>query len=297
MRSGAERQIEAAAPVAREAGDRLTDDRFRRLVPRADWDALPADVRRRFSKRLCGTAVATYSGEIIWTRLSRIGWLLAQFCRLIGAPLPTNASGPMPAAVTVSEDRTSGGQCWTRLYGRTHGHPQVIHSAKSFAGPTGLEEHIGGGFGMADLAADEIFPQEHGAEKDVGDGAVVEGPDTGGAEDGRQRHQRVERQEDRPGAGGGAAVAAEGWRRGLAHAQGDALGDRRAAWEQRLGEDAQDDQHHGQGIEPEETAAVERVDQPDQARRRDHAQNDGKGLSHWQPFRWRLRDRLASGPA
>ena len=149
MRSGAERQIEAAAPVAREAGDRLTDDRFRRLVPRADWDALPADVRRRFSKRLCGTAVATYSGEIIWTRLSRIGWLLAQFCRLIGAPLPTNASGPMPAAVTVSEDRTSGGQCWTRLYGRTHGHPQVIHSAKSFAGPTGLEEHIGGGFGMA----------------------------------------------------------------------------------------------------------------------------------------------------
>lgn len=165
MRSGAERRSEAMVPAARDAGDTLTDDRFRRLVPRADWDALPADVRRRFSKHLCGTAVASYSGEIVWTRLSRAGWLLAQLCRLIGAPLPTSASGPAPAAVAVSEDRISGGQCWTRLYGRTRGHPQVIHSAKSFAGPTGLEEHIGGGFGMALTVRAEadalIFTSDH----------------------------------------------------------------------------------------------------------------------------------------
>lgn len=149
MRSGAKRRIEARAPAAGDVGEARADNRFHRLVPDADWNALPADVRRRFSKRLSGTSVASYSGEIVWTRLSRAGWLLAQLCRLIGAPLPTDAGGPMPAAVMVSEDRARGGQCWTRLYGRAHGHPQVIHSAKSFAGPTGLEEHIGGGFGMA----------------------------------------------------------------------------------------------------------------------------------------------------
>ncbi len=146
MRSEAELQIEAAVPAARDTGD---DHRFRRLVPAADWAALPGDIRRRFSRHLSGTAAATYSGEIVWTRLSRAGWLLAQLCRLIGAPLPTQASGPAPAVVAVSEDRASGGQCWTRLYGRARGHPQAIHSAKSFAGATGLEEHIGGGFGMA----------------------------------------------------------------------------------------------------------------------------------------------------
>jgi len=166
MWGGAQRErIETApAPSVRD-DDALYDYRFRRLVPRADWDALPGDVRRRFSKRLTGQAVAAYSGEIVWTRLSGAGWLLAQVCRLIGAPLPLAASGPAPAAVAVSEDRRSGGQYWTRLYGRKAGHPQVIHSAKSFAGPTGLEEHIGRGFGMALTVRAEadalIFTSDH----------------------------------------------------------------------------------------------------------------------------------------
>lgn len=165
MRGEKKWQIEAEAPAPRAGSEALYDYRFRRLVPPAAWDTLPEEVRRRFSKRLSGQAVATYSGEIVWTRLSRAGWLLAQFCRLIGAPLPTESSGPAPAAVAVSEDRRSGGQCWTRLYGRARGYPQVIHSAKSFAGPTGLEEHIGGGFGMALTVAAEadalVFRSDH----------------------------------------------------------------------------------------------------------------------------------------
>jgi len=165
MRSGLKRQIEVLPLNKHDTDEALADGRFRRLVPSADWDALPDDVRRRFSKRLSGTAVVTYNGEIVWTRLSHAGWLLAQLCRLIGAPLPTNASGPAPAAVAVSEDRASGGQCWTRLYGRARGYPQVIHSAKRFAGSTGLEEHIGGGFGMALLVRAEagalVFASDH----------------------------------------------------------------------------------------------------------------------------------------
>lgn len=151
--------------IPQDVDDALYDYRFRRLVPARHWDALPDDVRHRFSKRLSGQRVATYSGEIVWTRLSRAGWLLAQLCRLIGAPLPLNVSGPAPAAVAVSEDRASGGQIWTRIYGRARRYPQVIHSAKRFAGATGLEEHIGGGFGMALTVRAEadalIFASDH----------------------------------------------------------------------------------------------------------------------------------------
>lgn len=154
-----------AAIVLRQTDDALYDYRFRRLVSAHDWDALPDDVRRRFSKRLAGQRVVTYSGEIVWTRLSRAGWILAQFCRLIGAPLPLNQSGPAPAAVAVSEDKASGGQVWTRVYGRARRYPQVIHSAKRFAGATGLEEHIGGGFGMALTVRAEadalVFTSDH----------------------------------------------------------------------------------------------------------------------------------------
>jgi hypothetical protein len=78
-----------------------------------------------------------------------VGRLVAWLCRAIGAPLPLSDDIGVPAIVTVTEDGTTGGQFWTRVYGRRRGFPQVIHSSKRFVGPTGLEEYLGCGFGIA----------------------------------------------------------------------------------------------------------------------------------------------------
>lgn len=127
----------------------LIDLRFRALIGKEAWDALPEAVKQRFSKRLSREAVALYCGRVVRAEFSGLGWLLAQALRLVGAPLPLSRDTDVPAVVSVSEDVASGGQVWSRLYGRTDGFPQVIHSAKRFAGPTGLEEYVGSGIGMA----------------------------------------------------------------------------------------------------------------------------------------------------
>jgi len=127
----------------------LGDLRFRALLSAEEWAALPAPVRARFSKRLKGGDSVVYVGEVTETRIARAGWLFAQAARLIGGPLPLFDETGIPAVVTVTEDAASGGQVWTRLYARRNGFPQVIHSAKRFAGETGLEEYVGCGVGMA----------------------------------------------------------------------------------------------------------------------------------------------------
>ena len=117
---------------------------------------MPKAVRERFSKRLCAGAAFTYVGEIVESRRTSPGRLLAQLCRLIGAPLPLFDDVGVPAVVTVTEDAATGGQFWTRMYGQVRGFPRVIHSSKRFAGPTGLEEYLGCGFGIAlTVSADE----------------------------------------------------------------------------------------------------------------------------------------------
>jgi uncharacterized protein DUF4166 len=127
----------------------LSDLRFRTLLPDDDWKRLPSATRQRFSKRLADGHTAVYVGEVIEISFSRVGWWLAQIARLIGGPLPISTDTHVPSIVTVTEDAATSGQIWTRIYARRNGFPQVIHSSKRFGGPTGLEEYLGFGVGMA----------------------------------------------------------------------------------------------------------------------------------------------------
>jgi hypothetical protein len=137
------------AGVPPDRSPTLGDLRFRALVPEAAWAQLPPAVRHRFSKRLSAGETAVYVGEVLETRMSLMGRWLAQAARVIGSPFPTECGAKLPSVVTVSEDGATSGQNWTRLYVRRSGFPQIIHSCKRFAGPTGLEEYVGCGVGMA----------------------------------------------------------------------------------------------------------------------------------------------------
>jgi len=161
-RTGQEGPGEDRRGAAAEA-DVLCDPRFRMLLGGEAWARLPAAVRERFGKRMRPGAAVTYVGEIVESRRAWPGWLLAQLCRLIGGPLPLHDDVGAAAVVTVTEDARSGGQFWTRIYGRADGFPQVIHSSKRFAGPTGLEEYLGCGFGIAlTVGADDQALHFHG---------------------------------------------------------------------------------------------------------------------------------------
>lgn len=78
-------------PAFRTARENITpledvgDLRFRKLLNTNAWHGLPPAVRARFSKRLSGTKSAIYTGEIVETRLSRLGWAFAQVARMIPA--------------------------------------------------------------------------------------------------------------------------------------------------------------------------------------------------------------------
>jgi hypothetical protein len=144
-RTAAKAETPSAAPAdARN----VTDLRFRTLLGEEAWARLPDAVRRRFSKRWQPGDMVIYPGRVVTTELSRAGRVLAFLTRPIGAPLPLANGATGPAVVAVTENTAFGGQTWTRTYARPGAFPQVIHSAKRFSGPTGLEEYVGYGFGM-----------------------------------------------------------------------------------------------------------------------------------------------------
>ena len=142
--------------LAARAGAVARRDRARRpAFPRADV-ARPTGRRCRCRSAAASPSVSPAAtppstpARCIETQMSRAGWWLAQAARLIGGPLPHLAR-------RASSERRDGhrgrrgraASIWTRLYARRRGFPQVMHSSKRFAGPTGLEEYVGYGVGMA----------------------------------------------------------------------------------------------------------------------------------------------------
>ena len=113
----------------------LDDRRFHDLLPDEAWGRLPLAIWRRFSKRFADGETVVYVGTIEEATFTPIGWWLAQLARVIGGPLPLCRETGGPMVVTVTE--ASGGQIWTRICARSDGFPQVIHSAKRFAGRPG----------------------------------------------------------------------------------------------------------------------------------------------------------------
>lgn len=125
------------------------DRRFRDLLGLAAWSQLPRAVRRRFSKRIKTGEAIIYSGHVVETRMSLAGRILSALAHAIGSPLPGPDGNTGAAAVSVIEDAATGHQNWNRTYERPGRFPQVVHSMKRFAGPTGLEEYVGSGVGMS----------------------------------------------------------------------------------------------------------------------------------------------------
>jgi len=136
-------------PPAASSEKLLDDNRFRALLPSEEWGRLPVATWRRFSKRLGPGRTIVYAGEIEESTFSRYGWWLAQIARLIGGPLPTGRETKVP--IRRHRDRRCGKRRpdLDAACARSSGFPQVIHSAKRFAGPTGLEEYVGCGISMA----------------------------------------------------------------------------------------------------------------------------------------------------
>jgi hypothetical protein len=128
---------------------------FRELVGESAWRRLPRPVQARFERELAPGESAVFVGEVAETRMSFVGWLWAQVARLAGSPLPLRAIARAAAVVVVTDDVERDGQAWTRLYHEKGRLPQVIRSTKRFAGPTGLEECVGAGVGMALVASVE----------------------------------------------------------------------------------------------------------------------------------------------
>ena len=94
--------------------DLQPDPSFERLLGELAWRRLAPAIRERFRWKPAAGAEIRYVGEMAVVRSSRLGWVLAQLCRLIGTPLAPHRGTHVPVSVTLSLDRDGSGVVWRR---------------------------------------------------------------------------------------------------------------------------------------------------------------------------------------
>lgn len=116
---------------------------FRGLLGEAAWARLPAPARARFAAH---AEPRCYQGSMS-VRASRLGWIIAQLCRLIGTPLAPWTGEATPVEVRVAPD-PRGGLAWDRFYAFEGRPPVLVTSRKLMTRKGELIEIARGGLGM-----------------------------------------------------------------------------------------------------------------------------------------------------
>lgn len=143
---GAATGPEPSPPVPAEAREACPPSVFRRLLGEAAWRRLHPEVRRRFAGEPETTLY--YAGFMAEVRMSPLGWLFAQACRLIGTPLAPHRGRDVPVLARVHRDETRGGTAWERFYCYPGRAPVRVSSTKVHDAEAGLLEVVNGGLGM-----------------------------------------------------------------------------------------------------------------------------------------------------
>jgi len=127
---------------------RAPDPSFERLLGELPWRRLAPAIRERFRWKPAPGGAFRYVGAMAVVRSSRIGWILAQLCRLIGTPLAPHRGTDVPVTVTLRLDRDGTGILWQRRYQFPGRAPVTCVSVKRSTQSEGLMECVGGGIGM-----------------------------------------------------------------------------------------------------------------------------------------------------
>lgn len=121
---------------------------IREVLGEAAWQRLSPAIRRRFSEAALAEGAVHYIGVMANVRCSRLGWLLAQACRLLGTPLAPGNGTDVPVTVSVYRDPRRGGVTWERIYRFPGRRPVKVSSTKCRDAAGRFLEVAAGGIGM-----------------------------------------------------------------------------------------------------------------------------------------------------
>jgi hypothetical protein len=113
------------------------------LLGDAAWQRLPAAVRERFMEP---ARRVDYKGTFDIVRASKLGRVLAWFCRCLGTPVVPRTGAQVPALVQVVP--TDRGITWRREYRWPGSPPYVVRSTKVIAADGTLTERLPAGLCM-----------------------------------------------------------------------------------------------------------------------------------------------------